>query len=63
MGMLLLQNRHACCMVCCCFKTGMRAAWHAAASKPGCMLHDMLLLQNRHACGMAGGYRRWAKPW
>ena len=31
-GMLLLQNRHACCMACCCFKTGMRAAWHDVAS-------------------------------
>jgi hypothetical protein len=31
-GMLLLQNRHACCMACCCFKTGMRTAWHATAS-------------------------------
>jgi hypothetical protein len=26
------------------------AAWHAAASKPACMLHGMLVLQNRHAC-------------
>jgi hypothetical protein len=31
-GMLVLQNRHACCMACCCFKTGMRDAWHAVAS-------------------------------
>ena len=37
---------------CCCFKTGMHAAWHDAASKPDCMLHDMLLLQNRDACCM-----------
>jgi hypothetical protein len=47
MGMLLLQNRHACCMACCCFKTGMHAAWHAAASKPACVLHGMLLFQQQ----------------
>jgi hypothetical protein len=47
------QHGHGCCMAaawaccmgmaaawaCCCFKTGMHGAWHAAASKPGCM-HD-----------------------
>jgi hypothetical protein len=32
MGMMLLQNRHACFMACSCFKTGMRDAWHAGAS-------------------------------
>jgi hypothetical protein len=32
---------------CCCFKTGMHGAWHAAASKPGCMVHGMLLLQQQ----------------
>jgi hypothetical protein len=30
MGMLLLQNRHAWCMACCCFQTGMHGAWHVA---------------------------------
>ncbi len=52
------QHGHGCCMAaawaccmgmaaawaCCCFKTGMHGAWHAAASKPGCMVHGKLLL-------------------
>jgi hypothetical protein len=29
-GMLLLQNRDAWCMACCCFETGMHGAWHVA---------------------------------
>ena len=43
----------ACCMgmaaawACCCFKTGMHGAWHAAASKPGCMVHGMSLQQQQ----------------
>ncbi len=32
MGMLLLQNRDAWCMACCCFKTGMHGAWHVASA-------------------------------
>ena len=32
---------------CCCFKTWMHGAWHAAASKPGCMVHGELLLQQQ----------------
>jgi hypothetical protein len=32
---------------CCCFKTGMHGAWHAAASKPGCMVHGMSLQQQQ----------------
>jgi hypothetical protein len=32
---------------CCCFKTGMHGAWHAAASKPGCMVHGKLPLQQQ----------------
>jgi hypothetical protein len=32
-GMLLLQNRDAWCMACCCFKPGMHGAcvWHVAS--------------------------------
>jgi hypothetical protein len=55
------QHGHGCCMAaawaccmgmaaawaCCCFKTGMHGAWHAAASKPGCMVHGMSLQQQQ----------------
>jgi hypothetical protein len=33
---------------CCCFaETGMHGAWHAATSKPGCMVHGKLPLQQQ----------------
>jgi hypothetical protein len=35
---------------CCCFKTGMHGAWHAAASKLGCMVHGMSLQKLLRAC-------------
>jgi hypothetical protein len=55
----------ACCMgmaaawACCCFKTGMHGAWHAAASKPGCMVHGMSLQQQLRASMRARRCNKW----
>jgi hypothetical protein len=54
----------ACCMgmaaawACCCFKTGMHGAWHAAASKPGC-IQCMACRFSSSSCCVHACVRAW----